>query len=48
MEVTAAAQAGVKQGIPPTLYNEEVVIGIVSDIFWEGFDNVRIIAERLN
>ena len=48
MEVAAAALAGGKQGIPPTPYNETAVIGIVADIIREGFDNGRIIAERLN
>lgn len=48
MEVAAAALAGGNQGIPPTLYNEAAVIGIVADTIREGFDNGRIIAERLN
>lgn len=48
MEVAAAALAGGKQGIPTTLYNEAAVIGIVADTIREGFDNGRIIAERLN
>lgn len=48
MEVAAAALAGGKQGIPPNPYNETVVIGIVADTTREGFDNGRIIAERLN
>ncbi|HDZ0806529.1 TPA: hypothetical protein RRT88_004692, partial [Klebsiella pneumoniae] len=48
MEVAAAALAGGKQGIPPTLYNEAAVIAIVADTIREGFDNGRIIAERLN
>ncbi|HBQ5831318.1 TPA: hypothetical protein P9I69_003382 [Klebsiella pneumoniae] len=48
MEVAAAALAGGKQGIPPTPYNETAVIGIVADTIREGFDNGRIIAERLN
>ena len=43
-----AVAAGGKQGIPPTLYNEAAVIGIVADTIREGFDNGRIIAERLN
>ena len=46
--MAAAALAGGKQGIPPTLYNETAVIGIVADTIREGFDNGRIIAERLN
>ncbi|STU98072.1 Uncharacterised protein [Klebsiella pneumoniae subsp. pneumoniae] len=48
MELAAAALAGGKQGIPPTPYNEAAVIGIVAETIWEGFDNGRIIAERLN
>jgi hypothetical protein len=48
MEVAAAALAGGKQGIPPTPYNETAVIGIIADTILEGFDNGRIIAERLN
>ncbi len=48
MEVAAAALAGGKQGIPPQLYNESAVIGIVADTIREGFDNGRIIAEQLN
>ncbi|PXK20122.1 hypothetical protein DMR31_26860 [Klebsiella variicola] len=43
-----AAAGGGKQGIPPTPYNETAVIGIVADTIREGFDNGRIIAERLN
>lgn len=48
MEVAAAALAGGKQGIPPQPYNEGAVIGIIADTIREGFDNGRIIAERLN
>ncbi|AIQ99035.1 hypothetical protein LG71_03535 [Pluralibacter gergoviae] len=48
MEVAAAALAGGKQGIPPQPYNEAEVIGIVADTIRQGFDNGRIIAERLN
>lgn len=48
MVVAAAALAGGKQGLPPSLYNEAAVIGIVADTIREGFDNGRIIAERLN
>lgn len=48
MELAAAALAGGKQGIPPTPYNEAAVIGIVAETIREGFDNGRIIAERLN
>lgn len=48
METAAAALAGGKQGIPPHPYNEAAVIGIVATTIREGFDNGRIIAERLN
>ncbi|HFS8241946.1 TPA: hypothetical protein ACH2JY_002967 [Klebsiella pneumoniae] len=48
MEVAAAALAGGKRGIPPTPYNETAVIGIIADTIRDGFDNGRIIAERLN
>lgn len=48
MEVAVAALVGGKQGISPQPYNETVVIGIVADTIREGFDNGRIIAERLN
>ncbi|EPB0513229.1 hypothetical protein ACRABS_005215 [Salmonella enterica subsp. enterica] len=48
MEKAAAALAGGKQGIPPQPYNEGVVIEIIADTIREGFDNGRVIAERLN
>lgn len=48
METAAAALIGGKQGIPPTLYNEAAVIAIVVDTIKQGFDNGRIIAERIN
>ncbi|MHB9347074.1 hypothetical protein ACPUEX_13560 [Enterobacter vonholyi] len=48
METAAAALAGGKQGIPPTPYNEAAVISIVADTIRQGFDNGRVIAERLN
>lgn len=48
METAAAALAGGKQGIPPTPYNEAAVIDIVASTIREGFDNGRIIAEKLN
>ncbi|HHB2580802.1 TPA: hypothetical protein ACIAKG_000161 [Enterobacter roggenkampii] len=48
MEAAAAALAGGKQGIPPTPYNEAAVIDIVVGTIREGFDNGRIIAEKLN
>lgn len=48
METAAAALVGGKQGIPPNPYNESAVIRIVADTINEGFDNGRIIAERIN
>ena len=44
----AAALIGGKQGIPPHPYNEQAVIAIVAQAISEGFDNGRIISERLN
>ncbi|WP_313682801.1 hypothetical protein [Pantoea sp.] len=48
MESAAAALIGGKQGIPPLPYDEEAVIRIASETIRQGFDNGRIIAERLN
>lgn len=48
METAAAALMGGKQGIPPHPYNEAAVLQIVAATIQEGFDNGRIIAERLN
>lgn len=48
MEIAAAALVGGKQGIPPRPYDQRVVIRIVADTIREGFNNGRIIAERLN
>lgn len=48
METAAAALIGGKQGIPPRPYNESAVIRIVAVTIRDGFDNGRIIAERLN
>ena len=48
METAAAALIGGKQGIPPLPYDEEAVIRIISETIRQGFDNGRIIAERLN
>ncbi|EAB5376860.1 hypothetical protein NU34_000530 [Salmonella enterica subsp. enterica] len=48
MEAAAAALAGGKQGIPPIPYNEAAVINIVAGTIRDGFDNGRIIAEKLN
>jgi len=48
MEVAAAALIGGKQGIPPLPYDEASVVKIVEEAIAKGFDNGRIIAERLN
>ena len=48
MEMAAAALIGGKQGIPPHPYNEAAVFRVVADTIKQGFDNGRIIAERLN
>lgn len=48
MEKAAAALVGGKQGIPPTPYNESAVIQIAVDTIRQGFDNGRVIAERIN
>lgn len=48
METAAAALIGGKQGIPPMPYNEAAVIAIVVDTIKQGFDNGRVIAERIN
>ncbi|MBM7342707.1 hypothetical protein [Pantoea coffeiphila] len=48
METAAAALIGGKQRIPPQPYDQRVVIKIVADTIREGFDNGRIISERLN
>ncbi|MDU1574858.1 MAG: hypothetical protein E6868_16595 [Pantoea sp.] len=48
MEIAAAALIGGKQGIPPLPYDEPAVIRIVEEAIAQGFDNGRIIAERLN
>lgn len=48
MEVAAAALIGGKQGIPPLPYNEQAVIRVAEETIAQGFDNGRIIAERLN
>lgn len=48
MEIAAAALIGGKQGIPPQPYDQRVVIEIVANTIKEGFDNGRIISERLN
>mgnify|MGYP004719385329 CR=1 FL=1 len=44
----AAALIGGKRGIPPLPYDEPAVIRIVEEAIAQGFDNGRIIAERLN
>lgn len=48
MEVAAAALIGGKRGIPPLPYDEPAVMRVVGDAIAQGFDNGRIIAERLN
>lgn len=48
MEIAAAALIGGKQGIPPLPYDEQAVIRVVEETVAQGFDNGRIIAERLN
>ena len=46
--MAASALIGGKQGIPPLPYDEPSVIRIVEEAIAQGFDNGRIIAERLN
>ncbi|MCI1030180.1 hypothetical protein [Pantoea dispersa] len=48
IEIAAAALIGGKQGIPPLPYDEQAVIRVVEETIAQGFDNGRIIAERLN
>lgn len=48
METAAAALIGGKHGIPPLPYDEPAVIRVVEHTIAQGFDNGRIIAERLN
>lgn len=48
MEIAAAALIAGKPDIPPHLYNDKAVIAVVVQTIREGFDNGRIIAERLN
>lgn len=48
MEIAAAVLVVGKQGIPPHLYNEASVIQIVATTIREGFNNGRVIAERVN
>ncbi|MCW6568290.1 hypothetical protein V1954_20680 [Yersinia sp. 2538 StPb PI] len=48
LETAAAALMGGKQGIPPHPYNEAAVVAVAAQTIREGFDNGRIIAERLN
>lgn len=48
METAAAALISGKQGIPPLPYDEQVVTRVVEETIAQGFDNGRIIAERLN
>ncbi|MFG6076374.1 hypothetical protein [Erwinia sp. OPT-41] len=48
MEVAAAALIVGKQGVPGHSYDEAAVIRIVAETINQGFNNGRIIAERLN
>lgn len=48
MEVAAAALIVGKQGVPSLPYDEQAVIRVVEETIAQGFDNGRIIAERLN
>ncbi|MBE5252521.1 hypothetical protein [Mixta mediterraneensis] len=48
MEVAAAALIVGKQGVPGLPYDEQAVIRIVAETIKQGFDNVRIISDRLN
>lgn len=48
MEVAAAALIAGKQGVPVMPYDEQAVIRIVEETIAQGFNNGRIIAERLN
>lgn len=48
MEVAAAALIVGKQGVPGLPYDEGAVIRIASEAIKQGYDNGRIISERLN
>lgn len=48
MEVAAAALIVGKQGVPGLPYDEQAVVRIVAETIKQGFDNGRIIADRLN
>lgn len=48
MEKAAAALVVGKQDIPPHPYNETAVVAVVVQTIKDGFDNGRIIAERIN
>ncbi|MNG69289.1 hypothetical protein D3C79_276470 [compost metagenome] len=48
METAAAALIVGKPGIPPHKYNQKAVVAIVAQTIRDGFDNGRIIAERIN
>lgn len=48
MEVAAAALVVGKHGVPGLPYDEKAVTRIVEETIAHGFDNGRIIAERLN
>ncbi|EBM8280522.1 TPA: hypothetical protein ACM6V6_003897, partial [Escherichia coli] len=44
----AASLIAGKPNIPPKPYNETAVIKIIADTIRQGFDNGRVIAERIN
>lgn len=48
IEVAAAALIVGKQGVPGLPYDEAAVIRIVAETIKQGFDNGRVISERLN
>lgn len=48
MEVAAAALIVGKQGVPGLPYDESAVIRIAAETIKQGFDNGRIISDRLN
>nr|WP_309472993.1 hypothetical protein [Escherichia coli] len=48
MEKAAASLIAGKPNIPPKPYNETAVIKIIADTIQQGFDNGRVIAERIN
>ena len=48
MEKAATSLIAGKSNTPPKPHNETAVIKIITDIIRQGFDNGRVIAERLN